>query len=265
MLDFLYDQQAYHFVQLNFNEYVNLLKRYLQEYTKNPRMTNMRVMYFNINRHIFNTLSSIRMFLDHNEYNLKKQYGNDSFRVKRFKEVCSLVYDNSFSYRFLYKLRDYAQHCGMPLGSLGLTAKESSDVPNGIYRSLSVQFDRDALLSKFDKWGVRLSKEITRLPCHFEVTPHISEVMKSIDKIYLTLIKDDFPQLLQAAEYIKRLIAPTKDMIGVPAIIRIKKVGDGIKDLELEIGHMPLDIADAVQNAKARLSPSRNDSYSEII
>lgn len=257
MLDFLFDQQLYHFVRLNYYEYVNLLKRYLQEYTENPRTINMRVMYFSINRHIFNYLSSIRMFLDHNEYKLKKRYGSDSLRVERFKKTCSQVYDTSFSYRFLYKLRDYAQHCGMPLGNLELVAKEASLAPRGIHRSLSVQFDRDALLRKFGKWGSQLGKEIQKLPRYFEVSPHISEVMKCLEKIYLTLIEDDFPQLLQAAEYISQLIAPTKGMVGVPSIIKIEKIGAGVENLKVEIGHMPLDIVEMVMNVKTRLSPSK--------
>jgi len=150
MLNFLFDQQLYHFVRLNYDEYVGLLKRYLQEYTQNPRAVDMRVMYFNINRHIFNYLSSIRMFLDHNEYNLKKRYGSDSPRVKRFKKTCSQIYDNSFSYRFLYKLRNYVQHCGMPLGNLKLAAKESISAPNGIQRSTFCQSHVPASDAFFD-------------------------------------------------------------------------------------------------------------------
>ena len=253
----MFDQQLYHFVRLNYDEYVNLLKRYLQEYTENPRTVNMRAMYFNINRHIFNYLSSIRMFLDHNEYNLKKRYGSDSPRVKRFKKTCSQIYDNSFSYRFLYKLRDYVQHCGMPLGNLELAAKESNFAPNGIQRSLSVQFDRDGLLTKFSNWGSQLSREIPKLPRRFEVTPHISEGMKCVEKIYLTLIEDDFPQLLHAAEYIRQLIAPAKDLIGVPSIIWLERIGQGTENLKVRIGHIPLDIVEKVMNVKARLSPSK--------
>lgn len=145
----------------------------------------------------------------------------------------------------------------MPLGNLELVAKEASLAPRGIHRSLSVQFDRDALLRKFGKWGSQLGKEIQKLPRYFEVSPHISEVMKCLEKIYLTLIEDDFPQLLQAAEYISQLIAPTKDMVGVPSIIKIEKIGAGVENLKVEIGHMPLDIVEMVMNVKTRLSPSK--------
>ena len=257
MFDFLSDQQLYHFVRLNYYEYTNLLKRYLQEYTETPRTINMPIMYFNINRHISNFLSSVRMFLDHNEYKLKKRYGSDSLRVKRFKEACSYAYDNSFSYRFLYKLRDYVQHCGMPLGKLELEAKELSTTSRDIYRSLSVQFDRDVLLSKFAKWGSQLSKEIPKLPRYFEVTPHISEVMKCLEKIFLTLIEEEFPQLLEGAEFIRRLIAPAKHMGGVPSIIKIKKIGAGVKNLKVEIGHIPLWAVEMVINLKTHLSRSK--------
>jgi hypothetical protein len=250
LFDFLYDWQLYFFVRLNYDEYTKLLKRYLQEYAENPRTTNMRAMYFEINRCMSNYLFSFRMFLDHNTYNLVKRYGSQSPQFTKFKKICSHVYDDSFSYRFLSKLRNYVQHCGIPLGSVHLAAKESGLIPGGIERSLSVEFDRDSLLEKFENWGSRVRAEVQKLPRHFEVTPHIAEAMKCIETIYIALIGDDLPRLLQAAEHINQLALSAKGVAGVPSILLIEKSGIGTQDLKVEIRHMPLDIAEMVMNIR---------------
>jgi len=154
LIRFSSDQHLFMIVRLNYEDYENLLKRYFEEHTKNPSMVGSRIerMALNLNRHIMNSLSAVRTFLDHSETNLKKRYGKDSQRVKRFKDACSSAYDNSFSYRFLYKLRDYAQHCGMPLGQLTLHSEEVEPYSEVVRHFLVVKFSRDELLKKFDKW-----------------------------------------------------------------------------------------------------------------
>jgi hypothetical protein len=252
LLRFSSDQRIFLIARLNYDSFNNLLKRYFEAYTKNPSMGWPRAekMILEINRHLLNYLSAVRTFLDHSETNIKRRYGRNSERVKRFKRVCSKEYKNSFSYRFIYNLRNYAQHCGMPLGQLTLKSEEVDPHSKEVIHSLSIKFNRDELLSEYDSWGSQLKREIQRLPKTFEINPHISEMMKCIEMITTSLIEEEMPELIKSASYVLRLITETKGMPGVPCIIKPKilarsKEGKAER-LELNIEWIPLHLVEMI-------------------
>lgn len=123
-------QQLIQIVRLNYIDYKNWLKQCLDEFHKDASFDYVKMdkVNLNINRYILNYLSSVRTLLDHMETTLKRLYGNNSHKVIKFKDVCSKAYDEHFSYRFLYKLRDYAQHCELPLGGVSITSKEDHHI-----------------------------------------------------------------------------------------------------------------------------------------
>ena len=255
LLRFSADQQLLMIVRLNYEDYLNLLKQYFVEYTENPSMNYPRFgrMVLNINRHILNYLSSVRAFLDHSETNLKRRYGRNSKRVRRFKEACSKAYDSNFSYRFLYGVRSYVQHCGMPLGCLTLTSKVVGPRPEDLRHTMAVKLNRDELLGNFS-WGSRLAKEIQKLPLTFDINPHITEMMKCLERINLTLIGDDLTELIQSAAYIRKLVTETKDKPGIPCIFRLEdlvRTKEGkVGQLSLGIEWIPLHIVEMVMHIK---------------
>lgn len=259
LADFSSSQHLYAIVALNYDDYGNILKQYGRNYAENPRAVNwitMEKMVLNINRHLLNFLSAVRTFLDHTETKLKRHYGSNSHRYKRFKDACSQAYDTNFSYRFLYRLRNFAQHCGLPLGTLTLHSAETPPHSGHVQYSLQVKFNRDELLLERDLWGNQLMKEIEGLPKQFEITPHITETMKCLEKINLTVIEDDLPQLLQSAEYIQQLINPVKDMSGLPCILKVEKYRKG-EELKLDITNIPFHMVKIVMNIKAHLESAK--------
>lgn len=263
LLQFSSDNQTFLIVQLNYSDYEKLLVRYFEEWRENAAMSwaRMENMGLEINRRLLNYLSSVRTFLDHWETNLKRRYGRNSRRVKRFKNACSEAYDGSFSYRFLYVLRNYTQHCGMPLGQLSLQSEEVNPVSREIRHSLTVKFNRDELLSKYDRWGSKLKKEIRKLPPTFEINPYVAEMMKSLKKIYLTLIEDELPSLIGSAKYVRQLIGQTKRMLGTPCILVPKilerSIEGEVESLEMQIEWIPLNLVDMITKIEAQLASSK--------
>lgn len=250
------DQQLYTIVLLNYDDFLNILKKYSQEYAENPRAVNwimIEKMVLNINRHLLNYLSSIRTFLDHTQTKLKKSYGDQSDRFRRFKDACSKSYDDNFSYRFLTKLRNYSQHCGMPLGGFTLHSEEKPPYSGHVYHSLKAKFSRDELL-KYDSWGTRIAKEISQLPSEFDIAPHVVAMMKCLERINLVLIEEDFPELVKSAEFIEQLISPAQGEEGVPCILKFLEISRGanaeIKEMKLEITNIPLHVVKIVMNIK---------------
>ena len=100
-----------------------------------------------LNRRLSNYLSSFRLFLDFSEARLKRRYGKTSTEAQQFKRVCAGVYDTSFAYRFCCKLRNYAQHFGMPIGHIEARSRLDPGPPERPLHEVSVMFSTLDLLN----------------------------------------------------------------------------------------------------------------------
>jgi len=143
-------------------------------------------LHLEANRGFLSYLSSARIYLAYTELNLKKQYGHDSVHVARFKAASSKEYDECFGYRLFDKLRNYAQHCGFPVGAgfhmAGNGDGRTMDV------TLHVHFDRKRLLLERDVWKSALKAEleagtgpIQALPLLLEHTDCIMRIARSVE------------------------------------------------------------------------------------
>jgi hypothetical protein len=65
-----------------------------------------------LGRLITNWLNSFRMFDDHTNARLTRRFGKNSAQLQRYEKARADIFDSNPSYRFMSKLRDYAQHVG---------------------------------------------------------------------------------------------------------------------------------------------------------
>ena len=108
-------------VDRNEEEFFRHIGNSLTEYTRDGLEARSLNRYaFRANWQLANYLASIRFFLDFTETRVKRRFGKTSQQAQSFKRACSSAFDNTFAYRFLYKLRNYAQHCGLPVGPLDI-------------------------------------------------------------------------------------------------------------------------------------------------
>lgn len=101
---------------------------------------------------LLNILTAFRALIDHLQTRTKRSFDKNSKEVKILKDAQSYEFDNNFSYAFLYKLRNYVQHCGMPKITFNIK-QEIGSSPNEIERSLEISMHRDDLLMSFDSWS----------------------------------------------------------------------------------------------------------------
>lgn len=140
--------QLFDIVIWNYEDYSALFNKCLEAYiTKKFESFSIRRPDLNLNRCMMNLLSSIRSYLDYTELNINRQHGKESSIWRNFKNRCSGSYDGSFSYRFLYRFRNFAQHCGLPLTRVNFNASEDKGY------SLDVGVSRDDLLNQGFDWG----------------------------------------------------------------------------------------------------------------
>lgn len=253
LLDFSNKQQLFTIVGLNYEELKNAISKYFIEFKKNPSMNWVRMerILMDINRLLLNFLSAFRTLLDHMEYTLKKNYGDESEDFKKFKDLCSEQYDQYFSYRFLYKLRNYAQHCGMPVSSVTINSKIINKESGEVQDYLAVFIDRDILLNNYDSWGL-IKDQIKNLPSKVEVMHFVDEVTECISRINLLVIEHDLENIFLSCDYFQDLLIPFKGIKETPAIFDIVDKNGDRENLQVNIEWFPLHLIDMALKAKEK-------------
>lgn len=131
------------------------------------------------NKHFINYLSFLKTFFDVVSNNISK-ISRD--HLEEFKNFDSKLYDASFDYRFLKRMRNYVVHCKMPLKHVSVRPEFGT----------KITCRRDDLL-KFSGWS-SLKNEISLLPEHIDIVPYVYGANVSIMKLYvkaIEVIKDD--------------------------------------------------------------------------
>ncbi|MBO9541578.1 hypothetical protein J7643_13400 [bacterium] len=235
----LSQSQLFVMIMMNHHEYNKFLEECLKDFVKNgsKSASKMDRIVIETNRLALNLLTSIRSFLHHTETRLNREFGNDSKQLKQFKASCSREYENHFSYRFLNGLRNYAQHCGLPIGSVGLTYELVDENTNSVTYSIRAHISRDQLLESFD-WK-KLRKEIQDQPNEIDVTTHINSTVYSLKRIMIDLLAEDNDIARRSALKIKKLMEIKPEIAGTPCIVTTK-------DSQMSVQGVPAYLLDAV-------------------
>lgn len=144
--------------------------------------TRGRFLCLEMNRRLFNVLTSLRLYADYNETRFKRRFGKDSDEVAKLKTVLADAYDRSFSYRFLYKLRGYAQHCGLPIGHV--VARSQLQEDETAEHQLEVMFKTEALLEGGQSyWGSKVRADLERAPRLLDVESVVSQLIPILEKV----------------------------------------------------------------------------------
>jgi hypothetical protein len=225
------------------NGIVSLQEQYCADYSLG--WTRVLEMVTQVNMRLLNFLSSMRTYLDHTETRLKRSFGDDAERVASFKRATAREFDSAFSYRFVSKLRNYTQHCGMPLGQI-LSKSELLDLRcSQATHEIDFYFERDSLLNQF-AWGQRLTPELRSLPATFPVTPHITAAIGCLTRIDLALLDDAEPEIRCALEQVNRLFSDVSGVEGTPCVLTSVGVeytpGGAYTPSNVSIQRLPVDL-----------------------
>jgi len=161
-----------------------------------------------MNRLLINYLSSFKTFIDHltTRYTRLQRQGH-SF-LDDFKKLTAACYDGNFSYRLLSKLRDYVQHCGLPLESIDIS--EYPDQKSEVVIKVSITIDRDNLISRYKKWG-NVRSDLQRQPRNMELLPYLDGFQSQIQLISLAASAFEISLATDSWHIIDKLMRETQD------------------------------------------------------
>ena len=236
------DQRLFRLVEMNYDDLKKRVEHYNRLYVKDEQKMDfieIELIYLDINRLILNLLSSVRTYLDHTETRLKRKYGNLSEQYKLFQTTTATAFDNFFAYRFLYKVRNYAQHCGLPSGSVEINS--SGDAEGKTVNTMNIYFVRDHLLNVYDSWGP-VKDELSKMDDQFDVLPLIEEKFKLIGEINKTIATKELDEHKTAAHVLVNLIFETEATGGIPCIFKINGTRENPK---LTFSWFPYDVISA--------------------
>ncbi|QDK80826.1 hypothetical protein EXU85_20325 [Spirosoma sp. KCTC 42546] len=193
MLEYMYFKRKKLEIKLNYDEFLEINKTYNEQMAKiEPAIFDINydseISFINTNRIFTNYINSCRIFIDHLDGKLNHKYGKESFEYKTFKQAKSYCYDNYFSYKFFYHLRNYAEHVDFPIHDV--IVEHSSDEKGSdkeIETSFNLFFNRDELLkcpNIFKKIGNELKVKEEQIP----VLPLVEEYEATIEIILDSLL-----------------------------------------------------------------------------
>lgn len=168
-------------VEQNYTALRQILEEAAQEFAATQKAPEYLVVNAGaeINRHLMNFLASFRSFIDHSETQLHNADTSGTWK-KRFKERASALYDAVFSYRFLYELRNYVQHYGLPLG--GIHASAWRDQQGNVQTEFRAYLARDALL-RWSNWKSIVRTDLEVQSEKMQILPLAEELMECIQRL----------------------------------------------------------------------------------
>jgi hypothetical protein len=167
-----------------------------------------------------NWLNAVRLFLDHEETWLKRRFGEASPQFEDFKRACSEAYDSSVAYRFLYKLRNYVTHCGLPVSKVEIEKPTDAERAAGIHQRIVFRLNRDELLAAFD-WGRQVKPDLEAMDVSFEILPLIHDAMPQLWNIMLTVIRTDLKEALSSLDTVLTYIRKMTGSSGQPCLLQM--------------------------------------------
>ena len=252
LLDFESVDNLFSLVYFNANRVVDTHLHWFKEYNSRkslmdgPDLTSVRL---DINRTLLNFLSMAKTFIDHVETHLKKKYGETSLEFEKFKKAQNTAYDNSCSYRIMYQLRNYAQHCGLPVQTISFSTNSTQLYGTSYVDRFAALCVRDQLLENFNWKKVRA--DIEAQESKFDVMPHVFEYMNNLFDIYLVLAQVD-NKLIESAQFVKQLIEGIAREGFIPCIGELISRSEGDEELQYSMQDMPLAIAEHILAASEK-------------
>ena len=134
---------------------------------------------------ILTALSAIVLHQEQTLKKISKIHGSPSSQLAAAKEIFAAAYDDNYSYRFCYKLRQFIMHRSMH--SLSISALKTGDARMGGLiipaHSFEVYVARDVLLAESDVWTSALRQEIQGGPEKIYIIPHIEKANDIVGKV----------------------------------------------------------------------------------
>ena len=169
---------------------------------------------------VVNYLTSMHMFLDHSETELRRRDAQDGGnRLETWNLACSAEYDDYFAYRFLYRFRNFILHVGLPLSNLEISSRLNDDG----HTAGSVFLGESAahLVADFNGWST-VKSELQSLSTDIDLSEQIHVSMECLTRIAEVLLREDIPELATSVATFNSIVGDSDAYIGEPLLVKVE-------------------------------------------
>ena len=211
-------------VERNYRELIDSAQEYVSQLNKLTPSLMVPISLvmeglISASQRVNNLLSSASSFLAHTETNLRHIHGKDSSEFTTWDEMRKNIHATSFSYRFLYELRNYAQHRNIPISRINIDSKRLADV-GPIAFKVNLLILRDELLGAGYDWK-KLKTEIKQQPPEIDLLPLAEEYLHGLCQICLDALKLQSTQLTLCGQYFDAWIGTMNMPVGAIPVVYI--------------------------------------------
>jgi hypothetical protein len=160
------------------------------EYIKNKKQSELEKpdhIIFEANRLFMNYLSMLKTYDDHISFELSRIYGHSD--KDKFKDFLSINYDEFFTYRFIVRLRNFAQRFNIPLASF-----------TGNSKGNTVIMKKQNLL-EYSGWSA-VKKEIEKMDEDIPVNGMAKNMNSIMKGIYFFVMQRYCGDIIEATKWI---------------------------------------------------------------
>lgn len=155
--------RAWRILYINMLRQRDVMQRFKTSFhnpSSDEELSNTELIQRALNVELFNVLSAAYFyFSEFAETNIVRKYGKESEQLEFLKKTTSEYFDRYFEYRFFYKLRNYAVHCGLPIQIVRRVYVER-EVNHK--EEFAIWFDCPHLLRSYDSWGRHVKKDLEK-------------------------------------------------------------------------------------------------------
>ena len=201
-----------------------------------------------LNTRMINYLTSFRLYLDHKHARLVREYGKDSHQVQHFSSWTSLAFDNEFAYRFIYKLRNYVQHVGMPVGDLVVHGKANPPGSGNIDYSVDFSLRPHRLLAEYDSWG-KVKHDLVGMNGNIDVRQVVRTSYAALRQIEEQTVVAEAKPLHDAGNALMNVISDAFMDGWMPSVAEIQEKGKttkGLRRYSMSRWILPMDVLTAL-------------------
>jgi hypothetical protein len=183
------DFESRHYVYLvwraNYDELSRFWRRIVVDYGSG-RGFDGRVgtrLSLELKRLLMNYLSSARAFVAHTARRLKRdeRNGRDIEGWHAF-EAWREASEPRFEYAFLFDLRNYFQHAGLPRFTLKFSQWHTAGDNAGHFTIATLTVDRDALLNDYTEWR-RVERQLRAQPADIDLLAHVDRHAQQLNQL----------------------------------------------------------------------------------
>jgi hypothetical protein len=176
-----------------------------------------------VSRSLVNFLTAMRLYLDHTQTRLSRQYSATDGVLDAFERATSMEFDSHAAYRLLYKLRNYVQHCGLPINVSNASSKaEQPDAP--VVNTVRIGADAGVLLRTYDGWGLA-RKDLESIDGLLEPHMLVADVLKSLDRIEDAVLDAEQVVLRRAGAEVIAILRPAASDECHPVVAELLETG----------------------------------------